>query len=560
MHQARTAALFMTLAIVGCSSSGKNGASTSAGDGGSDGSASADGSSGGPRDSAAGNDGAGARDGAGTGDGGWTFAPTTSVAELTQNDTSGCGTAAPPCKSPWTQTQSVTYGTGSSYAGQTRTVTGFWDHAVATGAQDAGSARGYVSKIPVSALLPGQSTPVWVETQNWWGTSSHIDNGEDSSNAAQVKNQVADHISRGFAGQVVDWDGQGKTADKALPTIQSGAEASGGKYQFAVMIDKALFDYTCGANVACLNGAIAYLVATYTGSPAYLKDSGGHPILFFFVNQYYASDYPILQSSSVDAKGTSFVMYEPNGFPGNDPPNTIGEYAWVNPGDGATMTQTTGSAGTFSWSSDFGFEDLTGFFGAASSNPSSFAVSEAHKGFDDNLANWSLNRIIDQQCGMAWLESFDHTGSFGGSASYEATYNYVASGRHLDFVMVDTWDDYEEGTEIETGIDNCLSKVDVTVAGSTLSWTPTWGADPMNAAVTGSEATLYEYSVYMARQGSSELMDVADLACKSGSCPHSLDLSALGVTGGPYVFYVDAIGMPSIVNTLAGPTSTAFTR
>jgi hypothetical protein len=555
MREARTAALCLTLAMAGCASHGKNGASTATEDGGSDG------SSGAPGDGAPGSDGADARDGAGTGDAGWSFAPTTSVAELTQNDTAGCGSTAPPCKSAWTQTQKVTYSTGSTYDGQTRTVTGFWDHAVATGAQNAGSARGYVSKVPVSTLLPGQSTPMWVETQNWWGGGSgHIDNGEDSSSAAQVANQVADHISRGFAGQVVDWYGQGTTADKALPAIESNAEASGGKYQFAVMIDKALFDYTCGANVACLNGAITYLTASYTGSPAYLKDSGGHPILFFFVNQYYPSDYPVLQSSGVDAKGTSFVMYEPNGFPGNDPPNTIGEYAWVNPSDGATMTQTTGSAGTFSWSSDFGFKDLTGFFGAAASNAGSYAVSEAHKGFDDNLANWSLNRIIDQQCGMAWLESFDHTASFGGNASFKATFNYVASGQHLDFLMVDTWDDYEEGTEIETGIDDCLSKVDVTLSGSTLSWMPTWGADPMNAAVTGSEATLYEYSVYMARQGSSELMDVADLACKSGSCPHSVDLSTLGVTGGPYVFYVDAIGMPSIVNTLAGPTSATYTR
>jgi hypothetical protein len=35
---------------------------------------------------------------------------------------------------------------------------------------------------------------------------------------------------------------------------------------------------------------------------------------------------------------------------------------------------------------------------------------------------------------------------------------------------------------------------------------------------------------------------------------------AADVTGGPYVFYVDAIGMPSIVNTLAGPTSATYTR
>ena len=81
MREARTAALCLTLAMAGCTSHGKNGASTATEDGGSDG------SSGAPGDGAPGSDGADARDGAGTGDAGWSFAPTTSVAELTQNDT-----------------------------------------------------------------------------------------------------------------------------------------------------------------------------------------------------------------------------------------------------------------------------------------------------------------------------------------------------------------------------------------------------------------------------------------------------------------------------------------
>jgi hypothetical protein len=486
----------------------------------------------------------------------WSFRATTTTTALTQNNTSACGSSAAPCSGAWDQTETVQYGTGSSYAGAQRTVTAFWDHAVPAGPRASGSADGYVSKVPMSALLPTYDVPIWVETQNWWGDGSgHIDNGEVSTDATQIQDQIADHLSRGIAGQVVDWYGPGTTADKALPFIRSSAEAAGSKYEFAVMIDKGYFT-SCGVTVACLNSAIAYIVQQYAGSSAYLSDDG-RPLIFFFINSYYPSEYAVLQSTGIDYQGTEFVMYEPNGFSGNDPPNTMGEYAWVNPADG-TDTSTTGDAGTFPTAADYGFKDMTSFFGAAKDNASAYAVSEAHKGFDDNLANWSLNRIIDQACGQTWLQTFDHTGSFAGSATYVGSLNYLASGGHLDFVMVDTWDDYEEGTEMETGIDNCLASLDATLSGSMLTWAPTWGQDPMNAAITGSEATVYKYSVYLAEPGSSSLMWLSDVPCAGGTCGHSLDVSTLGITGGPYVFYVQAVGFPSIVNTLSTVTSATY--
>ena len=487
----------------------------------------------------------------------WAFAPTLTLESLTQNNTSACGTGADPCASAWDPTRTVTYSGGSTYAGQMRTVTAFWDSAVPPGPQAPGSAYGHVSKVPVSALLPGHDVPVWVETQNWFGAGNgHIDNGEVSTRGAQMANQVADHISRGFAGQVLDWYGPGTTADLGLPTIQASAEASSGAYKFAVMIDKGYFT-TCGETVRCLNDGLAYVATHYGVSPAYLKDAGGHPVVFFFINQYYPTEYGILTGPGVDAAGTVFEMYEPNGFPGKDPANTAGEYSWVNPADGA-ITTTTGAQGSFGWATDFGFKDLNSFFSAARVNQSSVLVSEAHKGFDDNLANWSLNRIVDPQCGATWLQTFHHTGSFGGSSSYEGNLDYLAAGEHLDFIMVDTWDDYEEGTEIETGIDNCMSGLDVSLAGTVLSWAPTWGADPMNDAVTGSEETVYEYSVYLGTPAGSAVMWQKDLLCTNGTCPHSVDVSDLGIQGGPYVFFVQAVGQPSIVNHLGGPTATTY--
>jgi hypothetical protein len=488
----------------------------------------------------------------------WTFKPSVTVAELTQNNTSACGSGSAPCSGPWSQTHTVKYSSGSM-SGVTNTVTGFWDNLVANGAQAPGSAYGRVSKVPMSALLAGYDVPVWVETQNWWGPGTgHIDNGETSSSATQIANQVADHVSRGIAGQVVDWYGPGTSADLALPFILSNAEATGGKYEFAVMIDKGYFD-TCGTTVACLNSALSYIVAHYGGSSAYLKDPSGHPLIFFFINEYYPAQYALFSESGIDDDGTRFVMYEPNGFAGQDAPNTVGEYAWVNPSDTSYVTS-SGPQGSFAFAPDFGFKDLTGFFQNAEKNSGSMVVSAAYKGFDDNLASWSGDRIIDQQCGVTWLQSFQHTGSFAGSASYLGNVNYLALGQHLDMVMVDTWDDYEEGTEIETGIDNCLSALKISLENATLSVEPTWGEDAMNSAVSGSEATLFKYAVYLAREGTTELMWLADLTCKDGSCEHSIDLSGLGIVGGPYVFYVQAVGQPSIVSTLGGPTVTTYTR
>jgi hypothetical protein len=96
--------------------------------------------------------------------------------------------------------------------------------------------------------------------------------------------------------------------------------------------------------------------------------------------------------------------------------------------------------------------------------------------------------------------------------------------------------------------------VNLTLSGTTLSWQPTWSTDPMNAAVTGTEATVAEYDVYALLQGGASAMEVGSVPCAPGSCGHTFDLAALGISGGSYEFYVQAVGQPSIRNHLAGPT------
>jgi len=486
--------------------------------------------------------------------------PTVDVTELDQNNTSACSSNASPCSSAWDATQKVVYSSASSYTpGTTKTVDGFWDNAVATGDTSAGSAYGHVSKVPVSTLLPGVNVPVWVASQNWWGSSGHLDNGESSANSQQASNQVADQVSRGFAGQVIAWDGPGKTEDKAVANIMASAEKTDGAYHFAVRFEKEyLSKDNCGSagiGVECVNAGIKYIADNYAGSSAYLQRDG-HPVLFVFISD--ATDRDYLSDPKIDTSGMVLVMLEPHGFPGNAPPNAVGEFAWIAPTDVGNVT-TTGDGTTYGVCGDSGFSDLDSFFGAASDNKGSFVVSSAYKGFDDSLANWSLKRIIDQECGMTWLEVFNHTGSFGGKPGLLGTLNYVKSGGHVDMVMVDTWDDYEEGTEIETGIDNCMSSFEASLDGTTLSWTTKFGTDPMNDHVTGSEATVNKYTVYASSKGSAKATLVYDAPCTNGTCLHEVDVASLGLKGGPYTFYVQAVGQPSIVNHLAGPTTKTFT-
>src|SRR5581483_6479797 len=67
-----------------------------------------------------------------------------------------------------------------------------------------------VSKVSVKTLLyPGSTTKVYAHLLGWWGTSSHKDIGYSSSDPAQVKRQVADLVSRGCDGGIVDWYGPG---------------------------------------------------------------------------------------------------------------------------------------------------------------------------------------------------------------------------------------------------------------------------------------------------------------------------------------------------------------
>ena len=72
------------------------------------------------------------------------------------------------------------------------------------------------------------------------------------------------------------------------------------------------------------------------------------------------------------------------------------------------------------------------------------AMGSAYKGFDDAEAGWGKGRVIEQQCGHTWLSTFAEISRF------------YSVKNQLRALMIPSWNDYEEGTEIETGVENCV--------------------------------------------------------------------------------------------------------
>jgi hypothetical protein len=178
--------------------------------------------------------------------------------------------------------------------------------------------------------------------------------------------------------------------------------------------------------------------------------------------------------------------------------------------------------------SDHGLGYLANFYGTGQSFGTKETVGAAYKGFNDQMAAWGSGRFMDQQCGKTWLQTFSQVNS---------QYN---SGKQLPYMQLVTWNDYEEGTEIESGIDGCFG-LDSSVSGNSLEWSP-----------SGDESTVDHYTVYTSQDGQN-LTKLSDV--QAGV--HSLDLCSVAVPAGKNQLYVQAVGKPSIANRM--PPALSYT-
>src|SRR5207302_5200 len=123
-----------------------------------------------------------------------------------------------------------------------------------------------------------------------------------------------------------------------------------------------------------------------------------------------------------------FVFRQAGGFTHS---STSGSYSWVN----------LNLSNPNDWAQSY----LDNFYSTGLQYPAEHTFGAGFKGFNDTLAAWGQNRIMNQQCGQVWLNTWNEAGK------------YYNAGNQLESLQFVTWNDYEEGSEMETGVDNCVS-------------------------------------------------------------------------------------------------------
>jgi len=389
-------------------------------------------------------------------------------------------------------------------------------------------AAGNVSKIDTHSLLyPGATTKVYAHFLPWFCSTSdggnpprcngHVLTGYNSNDAAVVKAQVDDMVSRGVQGMIVDWYGPyAATEDGTTMKVMAEAQSRSPLFEFAIMEDKGAVSKCVAAtghsNTQCTIDDLNYVAAHYYPSPAYMHRNG-RPVVLFFIDTSVAIDWNAVRAG---VTGDPLFVFEDQ-FTRTQ---ADGAFAWVKP---AQRTST--------WTQPDFVGYLNNFYGNATSHPSELPFGGAFKGFHDVDATWAPNpyRYMDQGCGQTWLQSI-------------ATVNgHYSSSSQLDSLQLVTWNDYDEGTEIESGIDNCLG-LTASLSGTTLSWT---------LSGSGQESTLDRYRIWSSPDGQS--LTLRKEITAGGA--HSVDTTTLGL-GSDTTLYVQAVGKPSILNHMSNAVST----
>lgn len=366
-----------------------------------------------------------------------------------------------------------------------------------------------VSNVPISNLLyPGSTTKVYAHFMAWFGWGNHVDIGYKSDDPAAVKAQVSNMLARGISGMIIDWYGQGSNEDSTALAVKPEAEAHSGQFEFAIMQDAGGLN-GCSDCTGDVIKQLNYVAQTYESSSAYMRWNG-RPVIFFFGVESLPVDWNNVRAN---VQGNPVFVFENSG--GFTRAQSGGGFAWVMPG-------------AVSDADPMALNYLHDFYNAGQQHGDELTVGATYKGFDDTIASWSANRHINQQCGQTWLQSF------------AALNQHYSSSKQLPMLQLVTWNDYEEGSEIESGIDNCLG-INASISGSKLTWN-----------ITGNENTIDHYTIFIGTD-QQNLMSVGDFPAGF----HEADLGPYGFYAGNYTVYVKAVGKPSIVNHMSGPATYA---
>lgn len=289
----------------------------------------------------------------------------------------------------------------------------------------------------------GSSPQVIALYEGWFGHPKHISVGYSSHDPAVIQRQIQQAKSMGITAFVIDWYGDREPfIDQSYADVQKLAAKN--NFKVAMMYDEtdqedgatdeAIADFTMFHNT--------YLSAKAEGHQAYLTYEG-RPVIFIFPKGGH-TDWDKVRALVNKWNPAPWLIQE--NLPGKYVNDFDGYYAWINPGD----------KGWAANGSNWGEQYLSNFYGTMKTKyADKIIVGGAWSNFDDSRASWGLNRHISARCGQ----------------TYQDTFNFWRKELPTDepppFLMIETWNDYEEGTAIERGIPTCGKQASAPLISST---------------------------------------------------------------------------------------------
>lgn len=292
-------------------------------------------------------------------------------------------------------------------------------------------------------LYPGHTTLVLAHYTPWWGAYPRgVNVGYNSGDPAQAQRTFDSMSQRGLDGVIIDWYGKSPQQIDANWQASLPAFAQHPTMKFSIMFDHGISLTPCsGCDLtATLIDDLNYVAQHYFSNPQYLTRNG-HPVVSEFAMETAGTvDWAAVQAAHPEVY---WLHQHEEGYATQD---SAGGYAWVDAPVRTTPLPQTAD-----------LTRLTSFNSFAAAQPTLTAISGGWKGFDDTLASWANpNHYVPQQCGETWLSTFANANA------------HFSTANQLPYLQLVTWNDYEEGSALESGIASCAS-VQVTPSANQLT-------------------------------------------------------------------------------------------
>ncbi len=272
---------------------------------------------------------------------------------------------------------------------------------------------------------------VLAEFHAWHGLASHTNTPYDSRNVDIISGQIQKAKDMGIDGFVVNWygnkDGLANDNDREFIDQATGElvkQAEENNFLIALMYDEGTLSQA-GLETTQYMGRVQSDLSyakKYFSSPAYLYING-YPALFTF--SYTEADKHIDWLKVRNELGIPVTLLDNDPYPDEliRDNNFDGFYAWVY-----AQWDINGK--------EWGESHLNWFYLTMAEGIYSrkIMIGGVWPGFDDLLAPWGDQRYMARQDGLIYNKTWA-----------------LAEQNNAPIVMIATWNDFEEGTDIEFG-------------------------------------------------------------------------------------------------------------